>query len=446
MSDKKQVLIAGAGLAGLSTAFHLKDREYRIIEKNDRPGGLCRTERIKRHTFDYGGHLLHIRCQNVKDLVTELLGDNLALHKRVSSILSNSALTPYPFQANLHGLPAEVVRDCLVGFVEAMLWAERDSQEPENFLDWIHSTFGKGFAEHFFLPFNLKFFKTPLHEITPDWTGWAVPRPSLKEVVDGALGIQERDFGYNVEFLYPRSGGIEELPRALASRLARPVETGVELVEVAPENKRAVLSTGEEVTYSALVSTVPLDHLLAMMRGGPEEIAGAAENLRVLSVLCVNLGIAGPPVSDRHWIYVPGPEYSFHRIGVYSNMAGPEPLESPENPGKTRSTLYLEITLPGPVEDPEGLAAAAEKALAEFRNTPFWKQGDHEIEVVKPALIKHGYVVYDLFRKKALPRIFQYLKSHGIEPLGRYGRWEYSTMEDAIRQGREAAEALAEGS
>jgi hypothetical protein len=36
----------------------------------------------------------------------------------------------------------------------------------------------------------------------------------------------------------------------------------------------------------------------------------------------------------------------------------------------------------------------------------------------------------------------QFLRANQIYPLGRYGLWEYTTMEEAILQGKEAAEAL----
>jgi hypothetical protein len=36
-----------------------------------------------------------------------------------------------------------------------------------------------------------------------------------------------------------------------------------------------------------------------------------------------------------------------------------------------------------------------------------------------------------------------WLARHDIQLAGRYGRWEYSSMEDALLSGREAARALA---
>ena len=73
------------------------------------------------------------------------------------------------------------------------------------------------------------------------------------------------------------------------------------------------------------------------------------------------------------------------------------------------------------------------------------ERGGRKIETAEPMLIEHGYVIYDKFRKKQLPGIVDYLKGQGILLAGRYGRFEYAAMEDAIRQGKETADAIAGG-
>ena len=251
------IIIAGAGLAGLSTAFHLGAREYRIVEKDDRPGGLCRTETRGDYQFDRGGHLLHFRDDSIKSFVHDLLGDNRQEFQSNAAVFSKNVLTDYPFQANLHGLPLEVVRDCLVGFVEAMLAAEKGAEKPEDYEGWIEHVFGRGIAEHFMLPFNRKFWQVDLKEVLVGDLAWSIPRPRLVDVVEGALGISKARLGYNVRFDYPKTGGIETLPKKLASEV-NPVETNVKVEKVIAGQNRCVLSTGEEIKYGSLVSSMPL--------------------------------------------------------------------------------------------------------------------------------------------------------------------------------------------
>jgi len=55
------VLILGAGLAGLSAALQLGDRDVAVVERETEAGGLCRSFRKGGFTFDCTGHLLHLR-------------------------------------------------------------------------------------------------------------------------------------------------------------------------------------------------------------------------------------------------------------------------------------------------------------------------------------------------------------------------------------------------
>ena len=61
------IVVLGAGLAGLSAAFHLQDHlDVVVLEREDRPGGLCRSIIKDGFTFDLTGHLLHLRRPEIK--------------------------------------------------------------------------------------------------------------------------------------------------------------------------------------------------------------------------------------------------------------------------------------------------------------------------------------------------------------------------------------------
>jgi len=79
MKSNKRIIVLGAGVAGLSAAWHLQKngQDCVIFEKEKEVGGLCRSKQINGFIFDYDGHLLHFRNKYVLALVKRLLKDNI---------------------------------------------------------------------------------------------------------------------------------------------------------------------------------------------------------------------------------------------------------------------------------------------------------------------------------------------------------------------------------
>ncbi|MDD5491290.1 MAG: NAD(P)-binding protein [bacterium] len=216
----KKVVILGAGLTGLNCARQLSGTlEYGIYEKENKAGGLCRTVAQDGFLFDFTGHLLHLRNPAIKSLVRSLLKDNLCLLHRNSWIYSHQIYTRYPFQSNTFGLPAPVVRECVLDFIEALIKIRTVQKQEAVFYDWVLQHFGRGIGRHFMFGYNEKLWTVPAKRLTTEWMGRYVPNPSLSEVITGALLDQTRRVGYNANFYYPQYKGIQALPDALSHNL-----------------------------------------------------------------------------------------------------------------------------------------------------------------------------------------------------------------------------------
>jgi protoporphyrinogen oxidase len=425
------IVIVGAGLAGLSTAYHLGDRAYRVLEKEKEAGGLCRSYRMEGFTFDMTGHLLHFRQAAIKALVEGLLGGRLEQHIRRSFIYSHRTYTEYPFQVNTFGLPPEVVRECLLGFIATLTNPSTTRSEDRSFKAWILDNLGTGIARHFMVPFNEKLWQVSLDELTSDWVSWLVPKPDLKDVVNGALGIKDKAFGYNPTFLYPAHGGISALPESFLPGV-RDIVYGAELVEVETLRRRATFQDGRVEDYETLVSTIPVPELIRRCTDLPAPIREAAAGLRWVSVYNVNLGVSRERVSDKHWIYFPEPDYPFYRAGFPMNFS---PALGPSG----CSSLYVEIShRPDSVVSPAELVRQVRQGME--RAGVF--QPDDQVVVADVRDITYGYVLFDKHRARVLPAVLEELTRRGIHSIGRYGRWEHTSMEDAIAQGKSLAEKL----
>ena len=432
MSDDRPVLIAGGGLAGLSTAYHLGSTPYRLIESEPEVGGLCRSVREHGFTFDHTGHLLHLRRPEIRELVFSMLPPERWLRiDRRSGIYSHGVHTEYPFQVNTRGLPREVVRECVMGFAET-LQSKREIGPDPSFGRWALATFGEGIARHFMFPYNEKLFRTDLEEMTADWVSWSIPKPSWPDVVRGALGTNRKAFGYNPQFLYPADGGIDHLPRAFLPRI-RPPEINCTVERIEAGRGIAHLSGGESLAYRALVSSLPLDRLIQSIDDAPTELRNAAAHLRAVSVLNLNLGYDTPCPQPYHWVYYPEGRFPFYRVGVYSNLA---PATAP--PGA--SSFYVEIShLRG---DSVDVASLTEECDIALREVGLVTANARRI-VARPIRIAIAYVIHDRVRREIVPRIQAYLAERKIHSIGRYGNWEYAAMEDALFQGRVIGQSLA---
>ena len=425
-----KVVVIGGGLAGASAAYHLLDHDPIIFERESSIGGLCRSFTQDGFTFDCTGHLIHLKNAYVKDLVAGLLPGAFNSHERLAAIYSKSTTTPYPFQANTYGLPPEVVKECIVGFVETLHAPSNGG--PKNFHDWVLKTFGSGIAKYFMLPYNEKFWKQDLRTITADWVSWSIPKPSLDDVVNGALGLTNKGMGYNPRFIYPKSGGIECLPQALARPVKRTCLNET-LLAIDPRKKVVKMTSGREEPYDSLVTTLPLPETFRLVKDVPNALLAAASRLRAIGVFNINLGIDRPNVSDQHWIYYPEGEYIFSRVGFPMNFSK---AVAPEG----TSSMYIEITYqPGKRPDPQ---EAYTRSIADLERCGILRKGDRILTRLDLD-IKSAYVVFDEHRAAHLQTLIDYLESRDIYTAGRYGQWDYYSMEDSILSGKKIAERIA---
>ena len=424
-----RVVILGGGLTGISTAFHLR-RPWLLVEKEARLGGHARTDETRGFHFDKTGHWLHLRDPYMKQLVAELLPGQLVPVARKARIFSHGVLTRYPFQGNLHGLPPEVISECLIDFVRAH--ADPKSMDPpRNFEDFCLKKFGAGISRHFMIPYNQKLWGVHPREITAEWCSRFVPIPKLEDVIKGAVGDVPPEIGYNVSFLYPEKGGIETLTRALVAKLAGGdvhVSTPVEKLDL---RARTVTFGGEAIPWRAVVATIPLPELVARLVDCPKEIEAAAAKLRCTPVRYLNVATKSSPNADFHWIYVPEEKFPFYRVGIYTNAV---PAMAP--PG--RGSLYVELSDRGLMPRVDDIMPDVAQALAAAGAI----NGADDVLFAEIKELKYAYVVFDDHYYSSVETLIKYFESNDVFPRGRYGSWIYNAMEDSILAGREVAARL----
>jgi protoporphyrinogen oxidase len=370
----------------------------------------------------------------MRRLVEGLLPGGWIEVRRRAAIWSNGVFTRYPYQVNTHGLPPEVVAENLLGFLEAHFGEEGRAlreREPRDFGEHVLRHLGPGFARNFMTPYNTKLWTVPPSELSITWMGRFVPRPGVTEVVRGALGLEGDASGYNATFLYPRAGGIEALVEALARRLPLPAECGVSVVSIDPARRTALLTTGETVRWRSVIATAALPGVLDLLPAAPPAVRDAARSLRATTVTYVNVAardVGGPP---WHWVYLPEPRLLPYRVG--SASAAVPGLAPPGH-----RSFYVEISASGPVP----AVRAEEAAVATLLELGFLRSPT-DVLFLETRRIPDAYVIHDHAWAASREVVRTWLAGQDILVAGRSGGWEYSSMEDALLAGRQAAGRLA---
>lgn len=429
-----RIIIIGAGLTGLSAYEQLKDKgEVIVFEKNSQVGGLTRTEQNKGFRFDHAGHFLHFNHRKTEKKVTSYFKkENISKVQRKSYIFSKNRYIPYPFQSHIYYLPLEIKKECLLEFLKTFNYKEKYAEK--NFYSWMTKKFGKGIVKYFMLPYNKKLWAVHPSSMTTEWMSRFVPKPSPEEIITGALSKGKKGQGYNAYFHYPRYG-IGELSKKMVSDY-KDIRLNSKVEEVDWE-KKTIKVNGREYEYDYLISTIPLkEFILEILEPKDSNLSEKAKRLKHNSVLNINIGWEGNKSEGipegASWIYFPEQENIFYRVGFPANIS------SDMVPKKCWSCFveiaYQENKFPSKEKYKE-LERKVIKRLKELKIIP----SDVKIKVFVTLAINPAYVIYDKNWKESRDFLLKYLEAKNMFSGGRYGGWEYSTMEEAIEWGERLA-------
>lgn len=442
MSSWYPTVILGAGLCGLSAAYHLEvqgDMDYIILERSPKAGGLARTETNDGFSFDHAIHILYSRDPYVQDLIcNKLLKGNIHRQVRQSFCYTEGVFTEYPYQTNNFGLPPAVILENLMGLIEAKIH-ETKGRPPYHFEEWIYRHFGRGIADHFMVPYNRRLWAWDLKDMNYDWIAGRVPVPEMSDVLQGTLKPPKKKFGPNQEFWYPVNGGIEALPRAF-QKFIPPDRLWLNTTVIAVDGIRneIILADGRHIRYGRLISTIPLPHLVQLLGVGiPSAVQKSAEGLKFNTVHTVNIGLDGSdmgPLGSLHWVYFPEDRTIFHRASIPRNF-------STRMVPDGCSSIQLEVS--ESVHRPCNRDTLVERCLTDLIRAGILEDRDRKrVRVAQVVTLDPAYIIYDLQHRENIRTITEYLSPLGISSKGRFGEWEYLNMDQAILSGKRAAEEV----
>ena len=451
------VVVLGAGLAGLATAYELCRAGHRVtvLEKEPWVGGMATSWKVGPYWLDHGPHRFHSRDKRLIEHLYEILDSQVVIRDRLSRIYLQGKFFHYPLKAQnvLQNMPKRILFKAGWDYVwiRVLQWFKKIPDD--NFENWVLKRFGRTLYEIFFGSYTSKAWKMPCTEISADWASQRISQANLWDTIKKTLNPPKDGEVRSLvsEFWYPAHGGIGQIGRKYAEKIEAMhgtilLETPLKRIEIEDGNITRVIGAalqdgGRDVVLECdeVVNTVPLPRALEAFHPAiDDEVHDAIDNLEYSSIVFVYLEIDKPSVSPDHWVYLPEQHLTIHRISEFKNFS------DDAAPGNS-TVVCCEITCR---EGDEVWKMTQDQA------TQIAIQDLETVGLIDPKTargidlhrLKYAYPIYDLTYKENLNTLKKAAKRvRNFHTTGRQGLYRYNNMDHSIAMGRRIGRTIAKG-
>jgi protoporphyrinogen oxidase len=446
-SDKKDVVIIGGGPAGLTAAHEVCKLGLRpiVLEKENKVGGLSRTESYKGFHFDLGGHRFFTKVKEVKKLWQETLGGEFLRRPRLSRIYYNRKFFFYPLKP-LNALLGLGFWESTLIVLSYVKWHFFPYKAEDTFEEWVTNRFGKRLFQTFFKTYTEKVWGIPCSELKAEWAAQRIKDLSLKSALLSMIVKPKNTIKTLIdEFEYPRLGpGLmwRTLSKGIESKNGR-VSLSSDVLKIIRNGRRiesvVVANNGTQETISAdsFISSMPLTEFVKKLRPEPpEEILRAATQLKYRDFLTVCLIVNKPDLFPDNWIYIHDPTVRVGRIQNYKNWS-PDMV-----PDQEKTSLGLEYFC----TEGDDLWTMSDAALIELGKNEVERIGlakGSDIEDGCVIRVPKSYPIYDAGYREGLETIRKFVDGlENCQTVGRNGLHRYNNQDHAMLTGMLAVRNL----
>jgi len=444
----KDVLIIGAGPAGLSAGYELARSGLRvtILEKSGAIGGLCRTTSFGGCLFDVGPHRFFTDNKEIEKLWRDLLGDNFNKVPRLTRIFYRQKYFSYPVKPFevLTNLGLKTSTEVMWSYFKTLISGRR--KQPKNHEEWISQNFCPKLFQMFFKNYTEKVWGIPCTQIEAEWADERIKNLSFWSTLKHALGFKRQEIRSLIEeFDYPRLGTgmmYEAIAKIILDQGGRIVfNQTVNEIKYQNQEILCVMSrddAGQITEWPAdyFFSSMPLTASIKRLTPAPPaEIEAAAQALYFRAHISVNLILKRPNFFPDNWIYIHEPSIKMARVANYANFSS---AAAPNHVSPISCEYFV------------------------FKDDAIWQKADEELKnlaidelgklfKLKPEEIADGYVnreefaypVYYIGYQEPYDKLKNYITAfNNFQPIGRGGMYRYFNQDQAILTGLLAARNL----
>ena len=429
----KNIVVLGSGMAGFGAAYRLHAEGIipTMYDKNAYHGGHTASFRHgSGFLFDIGPHISFTKDTRIQELYAESVNQQ---YETVQININNywrGHWPQHPVQLHLHGLPEDVIIKVIGDFVEEHHAPER---QVKNYADWLLASFGRTFSELFPMQYARKYHLTTADNMSTEWLGPRIYRPSLEEVLRGALSASAPQIHYITHFRYPSEGGFVSYLKKFVPMGS--VKFNHELVSIDPRERQLSFANGFVAQYDALVSSVALPDLVRMIRGVPQDVLDAASLLACSTCVLVNVGVDRNDISKAHITYFYDEDIRFTRLSFPHMLSA---SNVPPGAGSIQAEVYFSDKYKPLTGSPDELI---EPVINDLRRCGLLRENDR-ILFRSAMLVRYANIIFDLERTAALKTVHGYLDDIGINYCGRFGDWGYLWTDESFKSGENAAQKI----
>lgn len=434
-----KITILGGGLSALSLAYFLQNNdridEINVLEKEDIPGGLCRSYEKNGIVYDIGPHIIFSKNNNVLDIMNNLLGKNNEKHRRSNRILHKKRFVQYPFENDLSKLPQEDIDYCVNAFIHNPF----ENYEATNMLQFFLKTFGEGITNTYLRPYNEKIWKFDPAFIDARVVE-RIPQPPKDSILRSAEGEAIDGYLHQLYFTYPKHGGMESLIKAFIAQLKNKVKihTNARVFEVEKLSARYKVNTFVGVFESnKLISTIPVNEFCHIYKDAKktQDILDAADNLLYNSIAICVVNVKKDYAGDNYAFMVADKNVKFHRISKLDFMGKGYHIDG-------TTTYMAEITYrKNDLNDKASDAELTERTIEGLQTIGFIDSYE-DVNFTDLKRFEYAYVIYDLTHHQNMRLIKTYFEKQGVYLNGRFGTFEYLNMDAIIQQSKDLSDKI----
>ena len=442
------LVIIGAGPAGLTAAYELSDTEKKVIviEKKPQVGGLAETKVFGDYRYDIGPHRFFTKNKEVYELFLEMLGSDAVPVNRKTRILFKNSYFDYPLTPlnALFGLG--LGESIVIGFsyIFARVKSYMKISKINNFEDWVVDRFGKKLFNNFFKNYTEKVWGINCKDIGSDWAAQRIKGLSLSTAIKFALfpNSKKRPKTLVDKFYYPRLG---------AGMLWEKFEEHItnKNIEVTKNKKVTAVKRNEDnfsISYedtdgnkttvdskNVFFSNPLLEFIAIYDAEVPQAVTNSAKSLNYRNHISVHITI-DKKLFDDNWIYIHSPNLHMARIADFTNFS---------------DDMSEEGTYPLTLEyfcfEDDDIWNKQNKDIIDFALKELRNIFDDEFNVIHSEVSRNAnaYPVIKTGYQEHIDVIKDWLSDlPNITAIGRSGMFKYNNQDHAMATGLYAARTL----